>query len=68
MSKVCFFNPKPVRLNTPENQYRNQKCTPPKMMVWKRWLLLNLASLGIYVKFQGGVLLWNLEEVFFRKS
>ena len=25
----------------------------PKMMVWKRWLLLNMAIFGIYVKFQG---------------
>ena len=26
----------------------------PKMMVWKRWLLLNMAIFGIYVKFLGG--------------
>ena len=25
----------------------------PKMMVWKRWLLLNMAIFGIYVKFLG---------------
>ena len=26
----------------------------PKMMVWKRWFLLNMAFFGIYVKFLGG--------------
>ena len=25
------------------------------MMVWKRWLLLNMAIFGIYVKFLGGI-------------
>ena len=26
----------------------------PKMMVWKRWLLVNMAIFGIYVEFLGG--------------
>ena len=26
----------------------------PKMMVWKRWFLFNMATLGIYVRFLGG--------------
>ena len=26
----------------------------PKMMVWKRWFLLNMAIFGIYVGFLGG--------------
>ncbi len=37
-----------------KNSYSPQKLRwIPKMMVWKRRLLLNMAMLGIYVKFLG---------------
>ena len=47
---LCFTPPKEKKTPTPPKT----NMEGPKMMVWKRRLLLNMAIFGIYVKFVVG--------------
>ena len=55
------FHPRTSRVPWVRFQVKFWEGTPPKtngwipkMMVWKRWFLLNMAIFGIYVRFLGG--------------